>query len=207
MHKSSKLLFAVLAAAALLGMAVSTASARNIELVNWERGFRISWSELRFEVTGRNVECPVTLEGSFARHTFAKVRGTRIGSIGNLAVGTCFRNLMTVLRETLPWELTYDSFAGTLPDITSMTWDFVRMALRFNIEGVECLATTRTEQPARGIATVASGRVTGFRLDETATIETFMGFFCSFPGPAHFAGTANSVTVRGGTEAISVRLI
>jgi len=38
-----------LLAAALLGIAVTAAAARNLELTNSERGFRIAWSDLRLE--------------------------------------------------------------------------------------------------------------------------------------------------------------
>jgi len=206
MHKRH-LTVIVLLASVLMSLAAASASARSIEITNSERGFRITWNPLRLEAAGRSIECPVTLEGNFAVHTFAKRAGTRVASVSELAVGTCTRGSVSVLIESLPWEITYNSFGGTLPTITELKFNTIREAFQVNLEGIICLATTRVEQPARGISRISSGAVTGFRMDETALIETTGGFFCTLPGKAHFAGEASSITVRGGTEAMRVRLI
>jgi len=208
MRNRSKLLIAAITATALLGMAVNAASARNIEIVNWEKGFRITWNPLRLAAAGREAACPVTVEGSFSAHTFAKRVGTGVARITGLSIGTCTRNTATALRETLPWEVQYSSFSGTLPVIRTISFNVIRASFRANLEGIECLAAARGEQPVGGIATAETGgAITGFRMDETRGIETAGGFFCSIGGRAGFSGEANSITVRGGTEAMSVRLI
>jgi len=203
----SKLLIAAIAATAILGLTISAASARNLEITNWTNGFRIAWNPLRFEAGGRTAECPVTLEGFFERHTFAKLTTERVGKVTEAAVGTCTRNTATLLRETLPWEVRYSSFTGTLPNITSVTLRFIGLSWQESLEGVTCLARTETSRPARGIATVSGTSITGFRADETAGIETAGGFFCTIAAPAHFGGAASSITSRGRPERIEIRLI
>ena len=208
MRTRTKLLIAAIAATALLGMAVSGASARSLEIRNSANGFSIAWSPLRFAAVGREGACPVTLEGTYAAATIAKRAGTSMGRITGANVGTCTRNTATFLRETLPWEVQYQSFTGTLPTITTVSLNLIRMSFKENLEGIECLAATRVEQPAGGIATIeANGAITGFRADETRGIETSGGFFCSLGGRATFAGEARTITSRTGSEAITVRLI
>jgi len=208
MRTRSKLLMAAIAAIALLGMAVSAASARNLENPRFEKGFRIVWTPLTLEAGGRSIRCNVTLEGTYERSSIAKLAGNRIGRVTSANAGECTRGTATALRETLPWEVTYNSFTGTLPVIRTVTQNLIRSSFKAEVEGIACLAQTRTEQPARGIATVESGgAITGYRADESALIETTGGFFCSFGGPSHFAGAASSITVRGGAEAQTIRLI
>ena len=202
-----KVLIAAISATALLGMIAGGASARSLEVTNWENGFRIVWNPLRLEAGGREASCPVTLEGTFERHTFAKLTSERVGKVTEAAVGTCTRNTATALRETLPWEVKYNSFGGTLPSITSITLNLIRASFQATLEGVTCLARTENSRPARGIATVSGTSITGFRADETAGIETTGGFFCSIAGASHFNGNATSITSRGRTERIGIRLI
>jgi len=193
---------------ALLAMTVGAASARNLENPRFERGFRIIWTPLTLEFGGRSIRCNLTLEGTYERSTIAKLARNRIGKVTEAKFAECSRGSATALRETLPWEVTYQSFTGTLPAITSVTQNFIAWAFKLEVEGLACLARIRVEQPARGIATVESGgAITGYRADETALIETGGGFFCQFGSPAHFAGAASSITTRGGTEAITLRLI
>jgi len=208
MRTRSKLLIAAIAAIALLGMAVSAASARNLEVSNSANGFRITWNPLTLEAAGLEARCPVTLEGTFERSSIAKRTTENIGRVTGAAVGTCTRNRATALTETLPWEVRYSSFAGTLPNITSVSMNLIRASFRANLEGIECLAASRAEQPAGGIATIgAGGAITGFRADETRGIETTGGFFCTIGGRARFAGSASTITARSSTAAISIRLI
>jgi len=207
MRSHSKLI-AMAIATTILGLAISSASARNFELRNSANGFKVVWNPLRLEAAGREAACPVTLEGVFETATFAKRAGTRTARVTGAALGACTRNTATVLRETLPWEVQYSSFTGTLPAITSHSHIIIRISIRVNLEGIECLMATRTEQPAGGISRIeASGAITGFRADETKGIETAGGFLCSIGGRARFAGEATSITNRAGTGAITVRLI
>jgi len=208
MRTRSKLLLAAISATALLGLAIGTASARNLEISNSASGFRITWNPLRIQAGGREALCPVTLEGTFAAGTIAKRAGASLSRVTGANVGTCTRNTATLLRETLPWEVQYSSFTGTLPVITTVSLNIIRMSFNVNLEGIACLAPSRTEQPVGGIATVeASGRIIGLRADETRTIETTGGIFCTIGGPASFAGEARTITARASTAAVTIRLI
>ena len=64
---------AVLAAALLLALSVTSAASR---LSYSSKEFRIMWSSLRFSAAegGVSITCPVTLEGSFLERTSTKVR-------------------------------------------------------------------------------------------------------------------------------------
>ncbi|HXE45700.1 MAG TPA: hypothetical protein VN635_10925 [Conexibacter sp.] len=206
MRNRSKLLLAALSAIALLGMAVGVASARNLEVSNSEAGFRIIWSDLKLEAAGREADCPVTLEGTFERRTFSKLATTNVGRVTEAAVGTCIRGRATVLRETLPWEVRYSSFAGTLPNISSVNLNLIRASFRVNIEGIECLARTEANQPARGNAIVSGGEIRTFEAERNAGITTTGGFFCSISGAAHFSGNGTATT-REGAATTRIRLI
>jgi hypothetical protein len=209
MRKRSKLLIAAITAIALLGMAVSSASAGHFEISNWERGFRIAWNPLRLTAGSNEIDCPVTLEGTFRAHTFAKIARNGVGSVTSASLGACTRGTATILTATLPWEVSYQSFAGTLPNITSVTLNLIRASFNAETGTIACLARTESGRPARGIAEVgAGGAITGFEAEPNARIETSGSFFCNFGGEAGFAGRAASTTVGGGgTEAITIRLI
>lgn len=206
MRTRSKLLLAALTATALLGIAVQSASANRLSIQESERGFRAAWTSLTLTAGGRSVSCPVTLEGSLQIATLNKRAGTSLGRVTGAAVGTCTRNSMTILRETLPWEVQYSSFGGTLPNITSVTLNVLGLSFQVNLEGIICLARTSASQPARYIAELSSGRFTSLRADESATIETGGGLFCALFSPPSFSGTA-TVTSREGREPVTFQLI
>jgi len=208
MRNRSRLLLAAIGAIALLGMAVGAASAGRLEVSNSANGFKIVWTRIRLEAAGLEAQCPATLEGTFERATYAKRITERIGRVTGANIGTCNRNRATLLRETLPWEVQYDSFVGVLPSITTVSLNVIRMSFRANLEGIECLAATTTQHPVGVIARLGGeGPVIGVRFDETREIETVGGFFCSIGGPAHFAGEAAFITNRAGVAAITIRLI
>jgi hypothetical protein len=211
MHRHTQQLLATLAAAITLATVVTTATAARLSVTNQQT--RIVWTSLRFEngVT-LSMSCAVTLEGSFHNATFIKTRGLLIGNITRAAVQNrqCSGGRATILLETLPWHVTYQSFTGTLPTIAGITFNLIRAG--FLIEQPElnlCRAVTTLERPARGIANIgAGGVVTGLRADETASIPLTNGpggFACGL-GSGRFSGTG-TVTSLGTTNSISIRLI
>lgn len=207
MRHHSKLLIAVIAAIALLGMAVSAASARRFQIPNWEMGFKISWRPMTVIAGGNEIRCPVILEGEYLVHEFTKIAGTRIAKVTEARTGVCERGRLILKRETLPWERTYQSFRGTLPNITGIR--FRTIGIGFQVENgmMECTGRTTAERPGSDIALVTSGEVTGDEAESGATIETSGGFFCAFPGEASFSGPAEGITVKPGPERIRIRLI
>ena len=201
MRFHAKLLLAGLTAALVLATAIGTASANRLSLS--ERQFQIIWSTPLSSGGGGDTtaECAITLTGSFHASTFQKVVGALLGFVNTAAVGraeTCTRGAMTVLRETLPWHLTYDSFTGRLPAITGVTVQTIGAS--FQIEegfGIRCLFRTTTTNPNRFTANLdGSGTVTFLRAGETETIPMTGGILC--PTTGRFTGEGGSIRTPGG---------
>jgi hypothetical protein len=202
----SKLLAAAIAAL-VMWVFVGSAAARSLEITHSEKGWQIAWSPLRLEAAEAAISCFVTFEGSFERSSYAKVAGTRIGRVTEAIVanGGCESGHMTILRETLPWEVAYNSFTGTLPVITSLRLNIYRASITAEAGAFSCLFRNEVNRPFRAIGEMASGgAVTSFRADETAAIETTGGFLCEARGAGHFSGSGTP-SVR--PETIVVRLI
>jgi len=132
MHKTVKLLFAALTASLILGALVSNASATRLS--SNSQTLRATFSSLEFNGEGiAIIRCPVTLEGSFHSRTIAKVERALIGAVTRAVVkqesctngiGAAFNGTEryngTTSPNTLPWHLTYESFSGTLPNISAV---------------------------------------------------------------------------------------
>lgn len=207
MRHDSKLLIAAIAATALLGMAANAASARRFEIPNWEKGFKISWRPMTVIAGGNEIRCPVILEGEYLVHEFIKRAGTRIAKVTEARTGVCERGQLILKRESLPWERTYQSFTGTLPNITSIRVRTIGIGFRVENGMMECTGTAGAERPGSDIALVTSGEITGDEAESGARIETSGGFFCTFPGEASFSGPAEGISVKTGPEGIRIRLI
>jgi hypothetical protein len=202
------------AVVACLAAAVSSATARRIEVSNQQ--FLQIWSQAVFEAEGfATMSCPLTLEGSFHSRTLSKVSGQLIGYVTRARVrggATECNNTgtATVLTETLPWHLRYDSFRGTLPGITGIRVQMVGAAFKARPTGsVECLARTEAAHPGYGIAEItAEGVARTARADETATIPAGGNLLCEiFPTNGRFRGTAEVFVLGSTTTRISVRLV
>jgi hypothetical protein len=211
MRNTTKLVFAGLAATIVMSFAVGTASARRISTS--EQGFLARWTNLVFEGAGVKISCPVTLEGSFHSRTLSKVSGQLIGHVTRAQVPTglappCIGGKATALTETLPWHIQYNSFAGTLPNITR-----IRIALigaKFQIEEGTflCLAATTQARPAMGDVEVTGGSANRLRALPEFTIPLGGEFFCSVSGQSgNFSGTAEVFTLVTPQARITVRLV
>ena len=208
MRTRSKLILAGLAATLLMSLAVSSASANRLSISNTRA--RIVWTEYVLtsgEGGERLVTCPLTLEGSFHSATIAKVIGALIGHINraSFAEASCRGGRMTISQASLPWHITYEGFAGTLPRITEITLLLRGMNYTLEIFGVVC-GYGRPEENLRAIANVeASGGITSLVPDTTIALAKLSGgILC--PGTSGFSGRA-SVTLQGNTTRITVRLI
>jgi hypothetical protein len=170
-------IFSVALVCAAVTALAATASATRFAVI--ERVFRTTgtWS---FEAVEATVRCPVTLEGSFSSGTFAKVAGTRVGSIGRASLGTCSGGTVRVLTEVLPWSMHYSSFTGTLPNTTSTVTQFRGAAFQITPTGLStCLARSSETSPLlTRFETEVRNSVTGLRLDETASIPLTGGGVC-----------------------------
>lgn len=146
MRTSAKLSLAALMAALLLASAVSTSSARNLEVSN--QNIRVTWTNLEF-IGFVTIRCQVTLEGSFHARTITKSVGTLVGAVTRVDIKneTCTNG--TAVVRNLPWHITYEGFAGTLPNITQV---FLLLS-RFLFQVTARLTGTRCE--------IGTGNITG----------------------------------------------
>jgi hypothetical protein len=209
MRTRGKLALAALAVAITLGALVGTTSANRIALSN--QTFRATWSSLGF-VGFASIRCHVTMEGSFHSKTLAKVAEGLIGYVTRATVdeGHCTGGSARVLQETLPWHIRFESFSGTLPNIT-VAWKRIVGAgwqVGANVLGapVLCLFTSTAASPLRGGANISAGVVESLTLTETSQIPRSSGSeLCGTSG--RLAGTSASLTVLGTTTKITVTLV
>jgi hypothetical protein len=204
--RSIRSLVAALTAIAMLSLGVVSAHA--IKLSVSETGFRATWAPVRFTLESRSINCNLTLEGSFHSRVIGKVERALVGYVARAAVGSCTGGTATVLTETLPWHVQYASFAGTLPNITSMKLRLIGASIRLALAEFRefpCLGRTETNSPAVLIANRnEAGTITNLRWDETAGI-TF-NEICALAGRGRLVGSSSSFgTPAGG--AISLTLI
>jgi len=204
---------AVSAATLLLALAVTNASANRLSVSG--KNLRIVYRSLEFteeEAALGTVRCPVTLEGSFHSGTIAKVRGALIGHLSRASIGaasSCTGGDATVLSETLPWHIAYQSFSGTLPRISSVRLSLIGVAALIHIRQVFeffCRVRTTVTNPANAEALVeAGGTATNLRPDEVTGIPLFE---CP-SSTGHLAAPAGdgAITVLGSTTKIAITLI
>jgi hypothetical protein len=160
-------------AVAALALAASAASANALSVS--DRDIYFIWDELsdRLTLGGElETECNLTLLGAFSERTFTKTQGEVIGTIDHAETGACEPGPFISLEETLPWNITYESFAGVLPRITNIRLTIVRAAFLFEFGAfAECLYTTTEANPIAGEALIgAGGAVTGFDYDQDETV-------------------------------------
>lgn len=178
-------------AALTLVLVAGTASANEISLTG--NTFRFVWSPLKMDVSGSpvDVECSVTLAGSFHAGTISKVRGTQIGNVTSAPTPTgCLQGTFVFLQ--LPWRILYEGFAGALPNISSFTVEFIGAGIRYDEPGVGplCLGATTTSVVLSADLALSGGRVVSARMDEADPISLSEGFGC---GPqVRFIGTGTS---------------
>jgi len=205
-----KLILGAATAAVVLGAAVSSASARRIEVSS--QRFHQVWTSISFAGEFATTTCPVTLEGSFHSKTTSKVAGQLVGYISRVTVGnaSCTAGHSTALTETLPWHITYEGFTGTLPRITEIHILLIGAAFRFEILGGSCLVRTTTTEPAEGWITIEpnTGQIRQLEPNPARLISASAGCLAGnkgrFEGISEvFAGGVES----GNTTRITVRLV
>jgi hypothetical protein len=188
--KLSKLLLAVVGATVLLGAFVSSASATRLS--SSTQTISANWARMNFSATFGTVECAVTLSGSLHSRTITKTRGSLIGLITDARVGACARGEAQVLTATLPWHVQYESFAGTLPTITSITTRVIGSSFRAGFFGIGCLSRTEAANPATGTYNLSAGRVTSVTVG--GRIPTSCGDVGTLSGTST-SNTAQTITL------------
>ena len=221
MRTSIKLAFTALAAAGLLAAVVGSASANNLSVDS--RSFYAIWEDesqrLSFNAAVR-IECEVTLLGSFHENTITKTPGLLVGHITHASVDSegCNNGEAFVQEESLPWEVNYESYAGTLPNITRVRLQLINAA--FEIEsglGPHCLAITSRANPAAGeilldeeshAASLAADPDNRIPITDTIDSDPFLGLDCEDIGVGTFSGTGDVAEGEEGSETdIAVTLI
>jgi hypothetical protein len=142
-----KLTLAAVCAALLLAALVGPASAGRLSLSALR--VRTTWSRINWRGALGTVECEVILNSGFHERTFVKTPLRLIGFVTAGNINRCAKGSATLLRETLPWHLRYDSFSGALPRIASITARVIGMSFRFSepVFRIECLSATTPEAP------------------------------------------------------------
>jgi hypothetical protein len=214
MRTRSKLILAGLTASLLMGLAVSSATAGRLSVSNTR--YRVTWATLTFfslesEVT---IRCPVTLEGSFHSATIRKTPRALIGAVTRAIVNggepPCIGGRATILQESLPWHITYESFRGTLPRIEEITLLLRRYEFRIEPGLIACLYLdqNRPEENLAGILRVApeTGQIT--------TLTPLSGRYASWrsgsvfcPRRGAFEGTGQVFLQGSSSIRITVTLI
>lgn len=204
----NKLLLSVVGATVMMAAVVGSASARNLSTSS--QTLRATWREMVFtSSTGSRVICPVTLEGSLHSRTIAKVPYTLIGYITRADLGTpCTGGTATINRETLPWHVKYESFGGTLPNISFVRALIVRATFRVRLEsGFTCSFTTTDAQHASGrFNREAGGALTSAEVGPSDITST-EGCAFGFRTTGRLTGNTTSLTVLNSASRITVTLI
>jgi len=200
-----KTLLAVVGAAVVLSALVGSASAGRLSLSSGTWRVTFASLTLRYLEEINAATCAITLEGSFHARSIVKRANTLFGYVTRAATGSCSLGSATLLTETLPWHVRYQSFAGTLPNITSMGIDIVGLAIRTRgINGTICLTITMTTEPLR--LRLTRETVTRALLEAEAEGEVHAEVGC-LSAPGRFTGRSGSVSVQGSATRITVTLI
>jgi hypothetical protein len=198
--KLGKAGLAIIGATVLLGALTASASARTLSTSS--QTLRAAFSAVTFRGAFGNIVCAVTVEGSFHSRTQAKVVNSLTGLITRAELGTCATGSVTLLRETLPWHIRYDSFTGVLPNITNVKARVVGVMARAREPLITCLLTSTEEAPA----TITFNRDVATRAITTAQIGgTGIETTCGRAGT--FESDRANVTVLGAATRITLTLI
>ncbi len=209
--RTVRIVLTAFTATVILATAISTATAGRFSVSNQQ--FRAVWSNLEFSgnTSEATVRCPVTIEGSFHGRTIVKQTGLLVGYVTRAVVrnDVCTGGHATILQELLPWHLTYQSFTGTLPNITGITFNLIRDGFIVDLGGSNCRALTTVAAPGRAKLSIgAGGAAVSLTIDETVSIPLTNGpggILCTLA--SGFGRGAARVTLLGNNNAISVTLI
>lgn len=201
MKRGIRLLLAVACALLAMSLAGGTSMANRLSVNSIP--FILAFSPMFFNDLA-TVDCEeIIFTGRFHSRTFTKTPGLLLGTITEMATGTCRGGTISALNETLPWHFQYVSYTGTLPNITLIDFHIVGATIGATAVGVTCLYRTTAANPAGIEATLeAGGRVTAVTADSSLTIPTITpGFACQMAGDGRLSGT------RSGGENVSFFLI
>lgn len=201
MSSRTRLLLVALSSA-IISATAAGAIASASEFTIGDREFKATAEALSFQAAERTVRCPVTLQGSFSSGVFAKTVESRVATVTRVTIGTCTGGTVRVLAETLPWSVLYSSFAGTLPNITSIAFHLAGAGLQIApTGGPTCLARSSERSPLiwRWERETTHGVLTGTRFEEGAQIPLTGEAPCALVRGKLF-GSTRIVAPEGETE-------
>ncbi len=176
----------------LVSLVAGPASANRLSQSHSE--FGLIW-EPTFTNSFASVTCErIILIGSFHERTFTKSSGILIAHFTEGSITGCTGGTAQVLAGDLPIHFTYDSFTGSLPNIDTIHFRIIGLAISATVGGTTCLYRSTVANPAGIIGDIeAGGAVASVRSDETLTIPTTSGFPCSLAGNASISGEGSGV--------------
>ena len=216
MHTRAKLILVSFVAAVALAALVGTASAQRFETSSTT--VRATFPRLRFStevgVGGPEATCPVTLEGSFHSRTIVKTGESLVGYLTRAIINEprCTLNggveAVSIQQASLPWHIRYESFVGSLPNITRVNLRVSSMGLTIRVSGVNCLIKSTVARPVRGSATrnTTTNQITSISVNTEAPIPRFEGSFLC-PTEGIFQGEAAIRVLGSSTTLIFLRLV
>lgn len=162
-----ELSLAAASATVVLFAVVGVASANDLSVSS--QSMRATWTRAEMMGGFGTVTCAFTVEGSMHTRTTTKTAGALLGFITRASVGPCAIGSATVLATTLPWHVQYSSFAGILPDITSIVANIIgaKWEIREPSFGSTCLLASSASSPNTATFSLASGSVTSATLGGT----------------------------------------
>jgi hypothetical protein len=211
----------IIVAALILATTVTTASAGRLSTS--ESSIRTSWTSLEFVAGPVTVRCRLTLEGSFHSRTIAKVREALIGAITRAIVAHRCTNgeawadngvepqPLGIAPNRLPFHLTYESFATSLPNIASINLLLSRISFVIATTGTtgrygrpeNNITGTATREAGGGITqiTPVAGR------DRVRLITCLEELILECPTELAFRNSTGPVTGLTNTNTIRITLI
>jgi len=208
MRSSLRIGLTALMAAMLLASALSTASARNLEVSN--QRFRVTWSRIELGSSSFTIRCQLTLEGSMHSRTIPKIERLLVGAITRIHMKeeSCTGGVGRP-EQPPPWHISYEGFTGTLPSIStvrflSSRWVFAVIAL-----GVTCKYGTSTQNITGSISLNGSGEAVNEVPLAGRNVANLLegGGFCPATATMTSESTDGVITVLNSTERIRIRLI
>jgi hypothetical protein len=178
MRKSGKLLLVAITAALVLASLAAAANAnRSIEV----RPLPITATSVGgivfLEAGGGTVSCPLTLNVTL-HSSISKAVESLMGSVGGGTVGRCTSSTgaNVVARLLLLWHIRFQSFRGTLPNITGLLFTAVNSAFLFAFEAggarvATCLYVGNVGVEGTG---AAANEITRLRILETENAATLI---------------------------------
>jgi hypothetical protein len=144
-----------------------------------------------------SIECHVTLDGRFEASTFSIRSGPiEVGTVERASIGPCDSGGVNVsfLTETLPWDIVWSDYTGTLPVIDSLEFEIRGLRLLFQVAPVfECLYRSTQATPATVTWAFSGGTLTERAMNEASPMALLANLsdedFFRCPGALELSGT------------------